>query len=225
MGVNNQRINLGSGMQAHDLHGNESEGRQRIIAAAYPLFVEHGYQAVSMQQIADAAQIHKATLYHHFQHKEDLFGSVAVAAILQSRQDVADGISQGGSPEEQFVQVAMRLFARTQSEFGRLMTDVHDNVSVERRKRIFEQQSMPWELFEQIIHEAIARKDLPPMDASFAVSIFVGMVWGQIWMRKMGWLDGPLDEQLGTRLIRIMFAGLETGLIPDAVEVPPPPSS
>ncbi len=196
-------------MQSRELHGIESEGRQRIIAAAYPLFVEHGYQAVSMQQIAEAAQIHKATLYHHFQHKEDLFGSVAIAAISRSREDVAEGINQGGSPETQFVQVAMRLFARTQSEFGRLMTDVHDNVSVERRKRIFEEQSMPWELFEQIIHEAIEREDLPPMDASFAVSIFAGMVWGQIWMRKMGWLEGPLDEELARRLIRIMFAGLE----------------
>src|SRR5215207_7179790 len=50
-----------------------SEGQVRIVRAAYPLFVEQGYVSVSMQEIADAVPLNKATLYHHFQNKDDLF--------------------------------------------------------------------------------------------------------------------------------------------------------
>jgi AcrR family transcriptional regulator len=40
----------------------DSEGRLRILRAAYPLFVERGYDGVSMQGIADAVPLNKATL-------------------------------------------------------------------------------------------------------------------------------------------------------------------
>ncbi len=53
-------------------------GRGRILREARLLFTAQGYAAVSMQQIADAAAVNKATLYHHFRDKEDLFLSVMV---------------------------------------------------------------------------------------------------------------------------------------------------
>ncbi len=49
------------------------EGRNRILLEARPLFVARGFNAVSMQQIADAVGVNKATLYHHFRDKEELF--------------------------------------------------------------------------------------------------------------------------------------------------------
>ena len=53
-------------------------GRGRILREARLLFTALGYAAVSMQQIADAAAVNKATLYHHFRDKEELFLSVMV---------------------------------------------------------------------------------------------------------------------------------------------------
>jgi AcrR family transcriptional regulator len=192
----------------HDNIGKDSEGRRRIMQAAYPLFVEQGYKAVSMQQIADAAQIHKATLYHHFLHKEDLFGSVVVMAMLQSREEVADVIRRGGTAEEQLVGAALQLFARAQSDLGRLMTDIHENIEPERRNKLLKEKSMPWELFEQIFADAIGREELPPIDPGFGVSLFIGMVWGQIWMQKMDWRTNPLDAAMAKSIVQVLFAGL-----------------
>ncbi len=61
---------------------SESESRNRVLDAAYPLFVQQGYKAVSMQQIADAVSINKATLYHHFRSKDDLFLAVVHVAWI-----------------------------------------------------------------------------------------------------------------------------------------------
>lgn len=50
--------------------------RDALVAAARPLFAEHGYAAVSTDQIAKAAGVTRGALYHQFAGKEELFASV-----------------------------------------------------------------------------------------------------------------------------------------------------
>jgi AcrR family transcriptional regulator len=186
----------------------ETDGKTRILRAAYPLFIEQGFKAVSMQQIADAARIHKATLYHHFRHKEDLFSSVVRLALIEMREDLTTIIDRGGLPAEQLVKAAVQIFARTQSDFGRLMTDMHENLAPDLRIDLMKEKSLPWELFQQIVRQAIDEGYLPLVDPEFAISMFVGMVWGQIWMRKMEWTGGPLDRVLAVKIVDVLFTGL-----------------
>lgn len=44
----------------------------RLVDTAFTLFAEHGYAAVTMEQIAEAADVAKGTLYNHFPVKEAL---------------------------------------------------------------------------------------------------------------------------------------------------------
>jgi AcrR family transcriptional regulator len=46
--------------------------RQRILDAAKELFVERGYEAASLREIAERVGVTKAALYYHFPGKEDL---------------------------------------------------------------------------------------------------------------------------------------------------------
>ena len=56
--------------------GSRPRKRQRtashLAAVAFGLFEEHGYEAVTMEQVAVAADVAKATLYSHFPMKEAL---------------------------------------------------------------------------------------------------------------------------------------------------------
>src|ERR1700760_4464083 len=49
---------------------------ESILAAAKRMFLEGGFGAVSMDQIAREAGVSKATVYAHFAGKEELFGAV-----------------------------------------------------------------------------------------------------------------------------------------------------
>ncbi|HEX3348605.1 MAG TPA: TetR/AcrR family transcriptional regulator [Acetobacteraceae bacterium] len=53
-----------------------SPKRRQIVAAAEQLFLAHGYGAVSMDAIARAARVSKATLYAHFASKDALFAGI-----------------------------------------------------------------------------------------------------------------------------------------------------
>ena len=50
--------------------------RPQIAEAAWRLFTEHGYAGASMEAIAAAAEVSKATLYAYYPGKEALFGQV-----------------------------------------------------------------------------------------------------------------------------------------------------
>ncbi|OCW58364.1 TetR/AcrR family transcriptional regulator [Hoeflea olei] len=49
--------------------------RARIIAAADALFYEHGLRSVSVDAIAERAEVTKRTLYYHFRSKDELIAA------------------------------------------------------------------------------------------------------------------------------------------------------
>lgn len=53
--------------------------RERILEAAQTLFQAHGYDAVKMTDIADAADVHVTTMFIHFKTKRDLAASISEA--------------------------------------------------------------------------------------------------------------------------------------------------
>lgn len=52
--------------------------RNRIIEAAYQLFMEQGYHGTSMRQIATRAEIAIAGIYNHFPNKEAIWEAVFI---------------------------------------------------------------------------------------------------------------------------------------------------
>lgn len=65
-----------------------SAKRAAILDAAQACFLEHGFANTSMDMVAATASVSKATIYAHFQSKDELFG-----AIIQRRcDDQAEGL-------------------------------------------------------------------------------------------------------------------------------------
>jgi AcrR family transcriptional regulator len=58
--------------------------RDRILAAASDLFYARGIRAVSVDEIADAAQTNKMTLYRHFQSKDLLIAEYVRALAAEA---------------------------------------------------------------------------------------------------------------------------------------------
>ena len=58
--------------------------RRRVLEAAYELFRRQGYNRVTMDDIAKAAELTKRTLYHHFNSKDQL-----LADVLESQHHLA----------------------------------------------------------------------------------------------------------------------------------------
>jgi AcrR family transcriptional regulator len=53
--------------------------QDRIREAAFKLFINQGYHGTSMRQIAEAANLTPASIYNHYQNKEQIFRQVLLA--------------------------------------------------------------------------------------------------------------------------------------------------
>jgi AcrR family transcriptional regulator len=113
-----------------------------LLNVAYELFLEHGYDPVTMEQIAAAAQVAKGTLYVRYSSKEVLFTAMIDAAIQRWSSEAAlrddlltDDIEQRlrhhartivtymHNPE---VMAMQRLLLAVSSRFPELASAMHD---------------------------------------------------------------------------------------------------
>ena len=60
--------------------------RERIVEAAFALFAERGYHAVSVRDIAAAVGIKDASLYNHFPSKQAIFDAIVSGALDRMRR-------------------------------------------------------------------------------------------------------------------------------------------
>ncbi|MGI9451939.1 MAG: TetR/AcrR family transcriptional regulator, partial [Geminicoccaceae bacterium] len=81
----------------------ESPKRIAIVEAATRLFLDSGYNVVSMDAIADAACVSKRTVYSHFNNKETLFGAVMQMMCRRFNRLDPEGGPLNGPPEEVLV--------------------------------------------------------------------------------------------------------------------------
>ena len=68
--------------------------REAIVARAAELFARQGYHATSMNQVAEAAGLSKATLYHYYRDKEDLLADIALSYVDRLASIVDDVAAQ-----------------------------------------------------------------------------------------------------------------------------------
>ncbi len=151
--------------------------RQRIVATARALFVERGYASVSMQQIADATGLRKASLYHHFKSKEALFSAVMAAEMDRILVDFADVEDVDGTIGEQLERIALinyRQFA--QPELFQLAKDFFQHVSEADHEEVHTRLREMEGFFAALFARAIERGELDAIDPHHAATMFFHMM-------------------------------------------------
>src|SRR5437870_4976319 len=74
--------------------------REDVLAAAAKVFSERGYHGASMQDVANAAGMQKASLYHHVGQKEDLLFAIHEKMIDELTALTIPVVSSSRSPAE-----------------------------------------------------------------------------------------------------------------------------
>lgn len=95
--------------------GRRGESRDAIVEAAQRLFLERGFGAVSMDELAETAGVARRTLYNQFSSKEEIFREMLLRVSRQLEDAFPPGIETQGDIEQ-----VLRLIAR-------VILDLHKN--------------------------------------------------------------------------------------------------
>jgi len=73
---------------------NLSTSKQAILDAAQALLVQYGYAGLSMRELALASGLAKATIYHYFQDKEEIFRQVLERDMRSVHEHIAAAVDK-----------------------------------------------------------------------------------------------------------------------------------
>lgn len=79
--------------------GRRTDTRMKILRVGQDLFAEQGYDRTSLRQIAERLQITKASLYYHFQSKEEILEAILGEFAERLTSLVAWGREQPPGPD------------------------------------------------------------------------------------------------------------------------------
>lgn len=88
----------------------QQQRKESILEASQKLFIEQGPETVTIEMIAEEAEIGKGTVYKHFKSKSDIFASLVMRRgemFLQELQKIDRTL-----PAEERIRVAIRIFLK-----------------------------------------------------------------------------------------------------------------
>ena len=163
--------------------------RERIYEAARQLFLEQGYAATTVEQIADAADVAQTTFFNHFQSKDavlrEMTGEISahLEAMLQQELATSDTAERR---IRRFATQALRALGATEGLAREVLLEL-------LRKSSGPGTALPYlasvrEPFTTIVREGQSagdvRRDLEP-------TLLAELVIGLLNTALLGWLNDP----------------------------------
>jgi AcrR family transcriptional regulator len=160
----------------------------RILDAAEQVFIAHGFEAATMEEVADVAALAKGTLYLYFPSKEELFLGLTLRTqdeLLRRYGEAAADATSGIDLLERILTAFYQLAARRPEYFrlsisfwlGRTTPKAAQSIwwrrHVEHRRRLF---SMVLGAMERGALDGTVRDDVTPR--SLALAMWSGALGG-----------------------------------------------
>jgi AcrR family transcriptional regulator len=159
--------------------------QQLIRGALRSLIEEKGFEALTVQQIIDRANVGRATFYAHFDNKEDLLASgfEDLRASLKARQ--RNALSRGGSVEERVFAFSQEMFAHANEyrDVFRAMVGQQSGATVQRLLH-----KLLVYLVRDDVKGTVARAGNSAVPTEALVRFIAGALFGLL----MWWLDGNM---------------------------------
>ncbi len=185
---------------------------EQLRRVAVRLFREHGYDGTSMQDLAEALGMHRGSLYHYIDSKEDLLYGIVETAMDRFNEEVRPILEGDGHPQrrlEQAVAAHLRIAADEPDELTLLQVEVKA-LAPERRQRIVAERDAYEHAWRALIREGMRDGVFGCADErSAGFMILAACNWFSQWYRP----DGPLGVD--------DFAGRFTDLFLGALRAEP----
>ena len=177
--------------------------RQALLKAARQLFTARGYQATSIDAVAQKARLTKGALYHHFDDKLALFDAVIVA--LQDEMTASVDRDVAGE-RERWARlkrgIAAFLDACGEASYRRLV--IHEAPAVLGMTRFRELDDAALSSFHRAIASLRERGEIDFADARLLTRLLAALVWETAML--MAEADDPerLRQQALAAIYRIV---------------------
>ncbi len=180
-----------------------------ILEAAALIFSQKGFHAASMQDIAQAVNRQKASLYYHFDSKQEILLALldqALDLLIARMQEVMDA----PAPVDEKLRQAMQVYLTTLLEHRDLASVLlleHRSLEAELQSRHIPRRDRFERLWRDLIQEGVAAGRFNAAEPDMAGRALLGVMnWTITWYRP----DGKLSAaEIAGQFAELFLQGLE----------------
>ena len=181
--------------------------RRQILEQAARLICRRGFEATSMQDIADTCGLTKAGIYHYVETKQALLVAIMHYGMDLVEEEVLKQVIDIADPVERLRAVMARKVRLVESRKEvAIILNEHQTLTAAEKRALNARKKQYVTFLEATFREAIERRQIRPVDPTVAAFSFLGvMLWTPNWYRTGGRISLP---QLIDGMADLFFNGL-----------------
>jgi AcrR family transcriptional regulator len=199
--------------------------REAVLRVAVEFFNDKGFHATSLDDVADALNVTKPTIYHYFSSKDDILLACVRRGVESIRQAGAAVEERGGSGIER-LKAHMRSYAIVMtSDFGMCVTRTADHeLSKESRARFRALKRETDLTLRAVVEDGMRDGSIAPGDPRLVTFTLAGALnWIARWYDPRGSLS---PQAIADGAVATLVDGLapRTGGATSRASAPPSPT-
>lgn len=183
---------------------DEGNRRAELIRAAGRLFVDKGYDATTIRDIADAVGMRSGSPFYHFRSKQDMLRAVMVeglSAALEAQQAAIAGLKDPEAKFRALVKSHLRIILEDHTEFPVLLYEWRA-LSDESRAEVIAVKDRYEAVWQPVLRELKKAGRLNDDGKVARLLLFGALNWVVQWYRPGGGLN---IDQIAERAIDLFL--------------------
>jgi len=182
--------------------------REDILEAAAQVFRQKGFHGASMNDIAEAVSLQKASLYHHVSSKQEILLEILERA-LQLLLEKISAITTQNIPADEKLRLMIRQYLQILAEnmdLAAVLLFEHRALEHRQHARHIPNRDKFESLWKDAIVEGVDKKLFKYDDPALATRALLGQLnWTITWFRENGALS---IEQIADKYSNLLLNGL-----------------
>jgi len=180
-----------------------ADKREFIIAAARKLIMHYGIRKTSIEDIADACGMAKASLYHYFSGKNEICAAVISLENKHLEQKILSDISKETTIKEQlisYIRNRMRHFVELRSRYSYMFKEFYS-----KRSEVNLIRTNFYEFEGSVISELVAGL---PLDTKILQSLIRTLILGYESQIIQGVSIKEIESELSAQIDLLLFTNI-----------------
>ena len=181
----------------------------RILQVAARLFMEFGFEGVSMEQVAETCDLTKAVVYYHFQSKANLFTTAMIRMMENIRQRTVEILERDESLYDRLLLITtIRLRINTRLDFNSIMRGGQTVMTDAQMKSLQEAEERLFHTVAEAFQKAIAAGELRQVDPTLTARVYMSVLMVGVSEQENSRTTAPDPDERAKQLMDMMWHGV-----------------
>lgn len=155
----------------------ETPTKEMILKAAARLFLDNGYQHVSVDDVAKLCDVTKATVYYYYASKAELFTETMVQMMERIREKMHTMLQESLPLHSRLLNVTeAHLKATVDFDMDGFMKGTKNTLSPEQIKRMNQAEKGMYQAIEEAFVDAMAKGEIREVNPTFASQAYLALL-------------------------------------------------